>query len=344
MNENTKGVDRRNFIKAMAATGAAVAVGGKAVAAGQKDLPVPAGAEFAGMGGAFSAMVTPFTPDNRVDEEMIEKIVEFGIRSGLKGFYLTGSTGEGMMMSPSERDQVIRRVVKTAKGRVKLIAHIGAVGTDEALLNARNAAKAGVDWLSAVGPVFFGKNFNGTYDYYKRLSEATDLPFMIYAVHSGIVPDRDAKLFDLKNVKGMKYTGHSVWDIERLKYRLSKDVAFFSGADEQCLAALSLKGVFSGCIGTSQNMIPRHFVDLCSAVARGDLATASQLQDDVVRFVDIMLTSPNANGSWYKAMLSYVGFEAGSARSPLGWPLTAEERADLYRKLDALGFVKKVVG
>ena len=206
----------------------------------------------------------------------------------------------------------------------------------------RNAADAGVDWLSAIGPVFFGKNFNGTYDYYRRLSNETNLPFMVYALNTGIVPDRDVKIFDLPNVKGMKYTGHSVWDIARLRHRIQKDVVFFGGADEQNLAALSLRSVFNGCIGSSQNMIPRHFVELCSAVAKGDLAEAARLQDEVVRFVDVMLTKPDSNGSWYKAMMDYVGFEVGSARSPLGWPLTAAERAELYRKLDALGFVKKV--
>ena len=223
---------RRSFIKAVAATGAA-ALGGKAVAAeAARDLPVPDGAEFRGMGGAFSAMVTPFTPDNRVDEAMVERIVEFGVANGLKGFYVTGSTGEGMLMSPAERDLVVRRVVKTVRGRVKVIAHVGAVGTDEALVNVRNAANAGVDWLSAVGPVFFGRNFDGTYDYYRRLSGETDLPFMIYALNSGIDPERDARLFDLRNVKGMKYTGHDVWDIARLRHRVRKDVVFFAGADE----------------------------------------------------------------------------------------------------------------
>jgi len=335
-------INRRNFVKTLAATGAA-ALGGQAVAAETaKDLPVPAGAEFKGMGGAFSAMVTPFTPDNRVDEAMIERIVEFGIANGLKGFYVTGSTGEGLLMTPAERDLVVRRVVKTVRGRVKVIAHIGAVGTDEALVNVRNAADAGVDWLSAIAPVFFGRNFDGMYDYYRRLSDETSLPFMIYSLNTGIDPARDARLFDLRNVKGMKYTGHDVWDIVRLRRRVKKDIAIFAGADEQVLAAISLKDVFSGCIGTSQNMLPRHFAGLCSAVARGDLKTAAQLQDDIVRFVDIMLTGPKHNGSWYKAMMSYVGFESGSARSPLGWPLTAEERKDLYARLDALGFVRKV--
>lgn len=337
-------MDRRNFLKGLAVAGATATFGAKGANAAENvlvDLPVPAGKAFANMGGAFSAMITPFTNENRVNEAEIERIVEFGIKSGLKGFYLTGTTGEGMLMTSAERATVIRRVIATAKGRAKVIAHVGAVGTDESLVNARNAADAGADWLSAIAPVFYGKNFGGMYDYYRRLSSETSLPFMIYAMNTGVNPDRDAKLFDLKNIVGMKYTGHSVWDIERLRHRVQKDIVIYGGADEQNLAALSLKGVFNGCIGTSQNMIPRHFVELCSAVAKGDLAEAGRLQDEIVRFVDVMLGEPNGNGSWYKAMMDYVGFDCGSARSPLGWPLTDAERADLYRRLDALGFVKK---
>ena len=297
--------------------------------------------EFADMAGAFAAMYTPFTKDDRVDEAMIERVVEFGIASGLKGFYLTGSTGEGMLQTQDERETVIRRVVRTAKGRAKVIAHVGAVGTNEAIANAKRAAAAGADWLSSISPVFYGRAFDGTYDYYRRLSEATDLPFMVYALNTGIVPDRDVRLFDLKNVKGMKYTGHDVWDIERLKQRIGKDVLICCGADEQALPALSLRGVFDGCIGTSENVIPRHFVDLCAAVKRNDGQEAARLQDEIVRFVDVMLSKPKGNGSWHKAMMRYIGLDCGSARSPNGWPLTDAEFADLSRRLDALGFVRK---
>ena len=294
---------------------------------------------FEGMNGAFAAMYTPFTAEDKVDEAMIERVVEFGIASGLRGFYLTGSTGEGMLQTAEERETVIRRVVKVARGRAKVIAHVGSVGTNEAIANARRAAAAGADWLSSISPVFYGRSFEGTYDYYRRLSEATDLPFMVYALNTGIVPDRDVKLFDLKNVKGMKYTGHSCWDIARLKHRIGKEAVLYVGADEQALPGLSLKGVFNGCIGTSENVIPRHFVDLCAAVERGDMATAGRLQDEIIRFVDVLIAKPN--GSWHKAFMRYIGLDCGSARSPNGWPLTEAEFADLSRRLDALGFVRK---
>ena len=335
-------IDRRGFISGTAVAGAAAVLGSKSVpAAGSQALPVPPGREFEGMGGAFSAMYTPFTADNRVNEEMIERIVEFGISSGLKGFYLTGTTGEGMLMTPAERATVIRRVVKASRGRAKIIAHIGAVGTDESLANVRNAADAGVDWLSAIAPVFYGRGFGGTYRYYKRLSEETDLPFMIYAMNTGVNPERDAKLFDLKNVKGMKYTGHSCWDIARLRAKVGKAAVFYSGADEQSLPAMSMRNVFNGCIGTSQNVIPRHFTRMCSAIAAGDIGEAEGLQSEIVRFVDVMLGGADGNGSWHKAMMRYIGLDCGSSRSPNGWPLTEAEYAALCARLDALGFVAK---
>ena len=137
--------NRRNFIKGMAIAGATAAIGAKGASAaegGLVDLPVPAGKEFANMGGAFSAMITPFTKENRVNEAEIERIVEFGIRSGLKGFYLTGSTGEGFLQSLDERKRVYARAVKAAKGRLKLIAHVGCLNTDDACELARAARSA----------------------------------------------------------------------------------------------------------------------------------------------------------------------------------------------------------
>ena len=75
------------------------------------------GKEFKGMSGAFSAMFTPFDKKGRVNEEAIDALVEYGLKGGLKGFYLTGSTGEGMLLTNEDRICVYRRAVKAAKGR-----------------------------------------------------------------------------------------------------------------------------------------------------------------------------------------------------------------------------------
>ena len=293
---------------------------------------------FGGMDGAYAALYTPFKKDGSLDEGMVEKLVERGIDNGLRGFYLTGSTGEGFLLSNDERVRVYRRAVKAAKGRAKLIAQVACMSTDDAVALAKAAAKAGVDWVSSVAPVYFGQCFDAAYDHYRRISSATDLPFMIYSLGADIVPDRDAKFFDLKNVKGMKYTNYKYWTVQALRNRLSKEAIFFAGADEQVLSALAT-GIFAGCIGTSQNAIPAHFAKICDLVAKNDFAAAAKLQAEVVKFVEVLIAKPN--GSWHKSIMKYIGLDCGEGRAPNGRPLAKAELKELFARLDALGFVKK---
>ena len=299
---------------------------------------MPKGACFKGMGGAYAALYTPFDKKGALNEEMVEKVICYGIEQGLTGFYLTGSTGEGFLLSPDERRRVFTRAVKAANGRAKLIAHVGCLATDDAVTLARHAAKVGIDWVSSVAPVYFGQNFEAAYDHYRRISSATDLPFMIYSIGADIVPDRDARFFDLKNVKGMKYTNYKYWTVQGLRNRLSKEAIFFAGADEQVLSALAT-GIFAGCIGTSQNIIPAHFAQICRLAAANDFAEAARLQAEVVRFVELLIAKPN--GSWHKSMMKYLGLDCGEGRAPNGRPLTPAERRELFVRMDALGFIRR---
>ena len=301
-------------------------------------LSVPKGKVFTGMEGAYSALYTPFKKDGSLNEEMVEKVIEYGIAKGLRGFYLTGSTGEGFLLSPDERKRVFERAVKASAGRAKLIAHVGCLSTDDAVELARFAAKVGIDWVSSVAPVYFGQCFDAAYDHFKRISSATDLPFMIYSLGADIVPDRDARFFELKNVRGMKYTNYKYWTVQALRRKLPKEAIFFAGADEQVLSALST-GIFAGCIGTSQNVIPGHFAKICSLVADNDIAAASKLQDEAVKFVELLIAK--LNGSWHKSMMKYIGLDCGEGRAPNGRPLSAAERKELFAAMDALGFIKK---
>ena len=70
------------------------------------------GAEFQGMAGAYTALFTPFTRENRVNVEMLERMVAYHLAQGLRGFYLTGSTGEGFLLNETERKQVVETVVR----------------------------------------------------------------------------------------------------------------------------------------------------------------------------------------------------------------------------------------
>lgn len=305
----------------------------------------PAGKEFKGMTGAFAAMFTPFDRNGRVNEAAIDALIEHGLKGGLKGFYLTGSTGEGMLLTNEERKIVYRRAVKAAKGRCKLIAQVGCVRTDDSVALAKAASEAGVDWISSVAPVYFGQNFPSAMRHYKAISEATDLPFLVYAFNSAIVPERDVRLFDLKNVKGIKYTGRDFYACQRLKRMLDKDTVWFAGCDELLIAALSMGDVFAGGIGLSYNIIPHHFAKICELCAKNDFREAAKWQADANRLVDLVVDSFADNWSAFKVLMKGVGIDCGCCRAPYA-PLTkAQERAGLARfaklKMPSLGVERR---
>ena len=334
---------RRGFLGSMAAACALGAPGADVARTSVgRGLARPEGCVFEGMCGAYAAMYTPFFRSGKrageLNEEMVERLVEYAVRRGLRGLYLTGATGECLLLSPAERKRVYARAVRAAKGRLKLIAHVGCTNTPDACALARAAASAGVDWVSSMSPVFLGQSHQATYDYYKAVSEATDLPFLIYARAGKLVPDETVRFFDLKNVQGMKYTGYEYYQLAALRRRLPKPAIFFAGADEQELNALAT-GEYSGVIGSTDNQMPAHHVEICRLADEGRFLEARGLQDDVRRFVELLLSDPN--WSTHKSVMKYLGLDCGDGRGPAGRPLTTAEYDAYIAKVEALGIFRK---
>jgi N-acetylneuraminate lyase len=283
------------------------------------------------MYGAYAAMFTPFDRKGRLNPEAIDALVEYGLKGGLKGFYLTGSTGEGMLLTLEERKEIYKRAVAAAKGRCKLIAQVGCVRTDDSVELAKAAADAGIDWISSVAPVYFGQNFPSAMRHYKAISEATDLPFMVYAFNSELIPERDVRLFGLKNVKGIKYTGRNFYACQRIKRMLDKETVWFAGCDELLVSALALGDTFSGGIGLNYNIIPRHFAKICELCAKNDFRSAAKWQAEANELVDIVVDSFADNWSSFKVLMKAVGIDCGYCRAPYAPLSKAQERAVLTR-------------
>jgi len=294
---------------------------------------------FKGMSGAHAAMFTPFDAKGRVNPEMIAKIMDYGYANGLKGFYLTGTTGEWWLLSLEERKQVLAAAVASNKGRGKLIAHVGANRTDDSVELARYAAEIGIDWVSSIAPQLYRTSFDATLYHYRKIAEATDLPFMVYSMGAALVPERDIRFFDLKNVKGIKYTGRDYYAAQRLKRVLdkSKETIWFAGCDEQLLCGLALGNVFAGGIGTSYNIIPKHIAMICEYAAKNDFRTAAKWQDEANRLIELMIESDN--WSYRKAMMRFIGLDCGPYRKPFE-PLTAAQYKAFAKRFAALNIVK----
>ena len=295
---------------------------------------------LSGMSGAYAALFTPYDAKGRVDPETVARIMDYGYANGLKGFYLTGTTGEWWLLSTEERKAVYQAAAKANRGRGKLIAHVGANCTDDSVKLARYAAEVGIDWVSSITPQLYRNSFDAALYHYRTIASATDLPFMVYSMGSALVPERDIRLFDIPNVKGMKYTGRDYYAAQCLKRKLdeSKETIWFAGCDEQLLCGLVLGNVFSGGIGTTYNIIPKHFAKICELAEKGRFREAAKWQDEANRVVELMIESDN--WSYRKAMMKFIGLDCGPYRKPFE-PLTKAQENAYFKRFAALGIARR---
>lgn len=280
--------------------------------------------------GIFTALLTPFDKENRINERQLEKLVQFNVEKGVTGFYVGGSTAEAFLLSTDERKQIMD-VVKSAAPEKTLIAHIGSVHEDEAADLARHAEILGYDAISSVAPYYYKFSVKEIRDYYFRLAYATELPMLVYhfPAFSGVnmgVAEMGAFLSDPKFI-GIKFTSNDFFMLEQCKTAFP-DKLVYNGYDEIFLAGLSMGA--DGGVGSTYNFMADKFVKIKSLFAQNRISEAQQVQKEANRIITILCKIGVMQAE--KEVLNQLGFDFGVCRHPFGEP-TAEEKALIAKEI-----------
>jgi N-acetylneuraminate lyase len=285
--------------------------------------------------------LTPFTADDQVNVPVLRGLVDYLIGKGIGGFYVCGSTGEGVYMSVDERKCVTETVIEQTAGRVPVIVHVGTMVARDAVLLARHAQDAGADAVASIIPPQFA-NVQSIYDYYAALGQAAPkLPLLSYIF--GGPTDAVAlmrTLMAIPTIAGSKYTGPNMHEFRQIvdlgkEYHGPYSWTVFSGMDEECYFA-SLFGS-SGNIGSTLNYIPGAYREIHAARAAGDVAKGTDLQlraNEITR----ILFSFGFMGAM-KEMMRPLGFDCGRPRLP-GRPFDGTRRPELMAQVNAAGFAE----
>jgi N-acetylneuraminate lyase len=289
--------------------------------------------------GAWPALITPATADGEVNYGVLRDLTEYLIGKGSGGLYVCGSTGEGLQLSVEERMRVTDEVMAQVRGRIPVVAHVGAAATRHAVALARHAQAAGVAGIGSVLPTG-GSGLESTYRHYEAIAAAAPArPFFPYLF--GGQADAVSLMTELRrripNAGGAKYTGPSMFELKQLVDlgHAEEGWTIFSGMDEQCVY-----GAMSGApanIGSTLNPMPGAYREIRRRFTARDLAGANELQLRVNR-VTAALIGAGFPGALRESM-RMLGFDCGEPRLPL-LPLPAEKCEMLRGQLAAEGFAE----
>lgn len=268
--------------------------------------------------GVFVALNAIYDKDDNVNLPVIKELVKKYKEAGVNGIYACGSTGEGFLLSADERKEIAEAVKEAAGDDMAVIVHIGSASTKEAIELARHSEAIGVDAISAVPSVYYRLPEESIALHWNTITEAVDLPFIIYNIPQLTGYDLTYSLFNriLKNKKviGIKNSSESVCQTERFATLGGKNFVVFNGSDEQFLAG-RLMGAKAG-IGGTYGCMPELFVHLNSLIERGDMENAQIWQHRINECIFDLLACPSLYGASKAVISRRYGLDAGKPRLP----------------------------
>ncbi|MSQ40081.1 MAG: hypothetical protein EXR55_00140 [Dehalococcoidia bacterium] len=165
--------------------------------------------EWAGehLKGQWSTLVTPFTPEDQVDEAALRHEVRHVRSLGTRGAGATWGIGEFWSLSQDERLRIYDIVSDEARGQWPIAAHVTNNSAREMLALARHAEGVGFDLLIVAPPSVMAKTEAQVIEYVQLLAEHTNLAIMFYNTPQfGLVMSAQGlkRLCQISNVVGVK--------------------------------------------------------------------------------------------------------------------------------------------
>jgi 4-hydroxy-tetrahydrodipicolinate synthase len=266
--------------------------------------------------GAIPALVTPFA-NGTLDEDAFVALVERQIAGGVHGLVPVGTTGETATLNHDEHRRVVELCVKTAAGRVPVIAGAGSNATAEAIELVRFAKAVGADGALVVSPYYNRPSQEGIYQHYRAINDAVQLPVLIYNVPSrtasDVTTETVARLAQLPNIVGIKDATGDLTRISLMRLDCPEDFVLLSGDDPTALGYMVHGG--HGCISVTCNVVPEAVATFMNACMAGDWTGALHQQDRLIRLHKALFM--DASPAPTKFALAHLGLCGEEARLPV---------------------------
>lgn len=272
--------------------------------------------------GLVAATFTPFDPKGNLKLDLAQDYIDYLVESGMIAIYTCGTTGEGVSMSVDERKTVTETYLKATRGRIRVVAQVGANSLNDSCALAAHAESIGADYVSANAPSYFKIDCTAVLaDFMTEIAAAAPkTPFYYYHIprFTGVAIDMTDFLQRMEKqcpqFVGIKYTDSAAFAYqEAVEYGSGKyDILW--GCDEMYLSGLAVGA--QGGVGSTYAMIPRVYHDIIKSWEAGDLKSARKFQMESWMFVKTLLAHGHIIPT-QKVAMKMLGFDFGSGRLPI---------------------------
>ena len=290
--------------------------------------------------GIIPAFYACYDAEGKVNPAAVRELTQYYIDKGVQGLYVGGSSGECIYQSVAERKLVLEEVMKVAKGKLTIIAHIACNNTADSQELAAHAESLGVDAIASIPPIYFKLPPHAIAKYWNDMSAAApNTDFIIYNIPqlAGVslsVPLLKEMLRN-PNVIGVKNSSMPTQDIQMWA---DEGAIVFNGPDEQLISGLVMGAV--GGIGGTYGAMPELYVELYRCVKAGEMAKALEIQNDCCRIIYKMCSG---YGNMYGMIKEILRINGGPDCGSVRLPLAALVESDLAIAQEAAAMIRAAV-
>lgn len=229
--------------------------------------------------GIFPALTTKFTPDDRVDLELMGTHITHQLTAGVDGLVMLGSLGENGSLRSDEKQEILKLALSVSGGRVPVLACVAETTTAMACRFVETSMQNGADGFMLLPPMRYQSDRRETIQYLRAVAAASGKPIMLYnnpvAYRIDVTPDMFAELAAEPKFVAIKESSENVRRVTDILNLVGDRYRIFVGVDD-----LALESLLVGAAGWVAGLVcafPRETVALYRLIKAGRMKEALEL-------------------------------------------------------------------
>ena len=273
------------------------------------------------LGGALPPIATPFVNEKVAYDKLKENFEKWN-KTGLSGYLVLGSNGEGAYLNEKERLKMVEVSRDCIPKNKLMLVGTGMESTRETIHFTNEAAKIGADYALVVTPCYYKGSMKPQilHDHFVAVAEASRISILLYNVpqYTGVNMEADlvARLSRHPNIVGIKDSSGNIAQLSQIIYNSKKGFSVFTGSAPVFFPALCVGAV--GGVLAAANVVPKECVKIYTLFRDGKLEEARALQSRLTPLANAVTTRHGIGG--LNMAMDLAGFFGGNPRLPLKRP------------------------